>query len=146
LEAAELGKIKTVYYECLQTNLDTNLKYLTDLIKDETGKEFISFDSFQKLFDYLGSTGDKYCIIIDEYCYLKMQNRKDSNYVDSLFQTIIDRMPANVKLILCGSYISIMRELLERGRKLNFMPFSAVFRTSTITSTRISRSPTTLRI
>lgn len=32
----------------------------------------------------MGSTVDKYCMIIGENSYLKMQNRKEINYVDYL--------------------------------------------------------------
>ena len=42
----------------------------------------------------------------------KLKQTKKQNEVDSYMQAVIDRLPPNVKLILCGSYITIMKELL----------------------------------
>ena len=62
-------------------------------------------------------------MIIDEYQYLKQAGRQ--NEVDSIMQAVIDKLPQNVKLILCGSYISIMKELLRESNPL-FGRFSLI--------------------
>ena len=40
-------------------------------------------------------------------------------------QAVIDKLPENVKLILCGSYITAMKELLEESNPL-FGRFSLI--------------------
>ena len=40
-------------------------------------------------------------------------------------QAVIDRLPENVKLILCGSYITVMKELLAEDNPL-FGRFSLI--------------------
>lgn len=40
-------------------------------------------------------------------------------------QAVIDKLPENVKLVLCGSYITVMKELLEEGNPL-FGRFSLI--------------------
>lgn len=67
--------------------------------------------------------GEKFLLIIDEYPYLKETKKK--NEVDSYMQAVIDQLPENVKLILCGSYITIMKELLMGDNPL-FGRFSLI--------------------
>ena len=66
--------------------------------------------------DFLKTQDKKILLIIDEYSYLK-QTRKQYE-VDSIMQGVIDHLPSNVKLILCGSYITMMKELLTESDPL----------------------------
>lgn len=70
----------------------------------------ISFNSFEKLFDYVGRQAEKERIIffIDEYPYLA----KQCPYIQSVLQKIIDTKWNTGKLffILCGSLVSFMKE------------------------------------
>lgn len=76
----------------------------------------ISFKSIFDMMNYLGSTGRNILLIIDEYPYLKESGKK--NEIDSYMQRVIDDLPSNVKLVLCGSYITIMKELLQEENPL----------------------------
>ena len=76
----------------------------------------IRFETIFDLMSYLGSLDQPILLILDEYSYLK-QTRKQ-NEVDSYLQNVIDHMASNTKLILCGSYITMMKELLEEGNPL----------------------------
>ena len=75
------------------------------------------------MMDYLGMIDKKVLLIIDEYPYLKQTKKK--NEVDSYMQAVIEKLPENVKLILCGSYIAMMKELLEEENPL-FGRFSLI--------------------
>ncbi len=75
------------------------------------------------MMDYLKALDKKILLIIDEYPYLKQSGKK--NEVDSYMQAVVDRLPENVKLILCGSYITIMKELLSEDNPL-FGRFSLI--------------------
>lgn len=70
----------------------------------------ISFNSFEKLFEYVGKRAEKERIIffIDEYPYLA----KKCPYIQSVLQKIIDTQWKKGKLffILCGSFVSFMKE------------------------------------
>ena len=76
----------------------------------------IQFQSIFDLMDFLKTQDKKILLIIDEYSYLK-QTRKQYE-VDSVMQGVIDNLPSNVKLILCGSYITMMKELLMESDPL----------------------------
>lgn len=67
---------------------------------------------------------------IAEYQYLK-ESLKDLE-ADSLMQAAIDNMGENIKIVLCGSYISIMKELLQEQNPL-FERFTKILYVETIT-------------
>ena len=70
----------------------------------------ISFNSFEKLFDYIGRQAEKERLIffIDEYPYLA----KQCPYIQSVLQKVIDTkwQTGNLFFILCGSLVSFMKE------------------------------------
>lgn len=111
-----------LYYECLQTSLEDNLRQMEQKLKKLLHNKFLHFSDFGELFDYLGTLPQKVIVAVDEYSYLKEGVEKQ---VDSLFQRIIDTMHNNITLILLGSYVSVMKELLEKENPL-FGRFSLV--------------------
>ncbi len=70
----------------------------------------ISFNSFDKLFEYIGKQAEKERIIffIDEYPYLA----KQCPYIQSVLQKIMDTKWKNGNLffIICGSLVSFMKD------------------------------------
>ena len=93
----------------------------------------ISFNSFEKLFDFVGKQSDKERIIffIDEYPYLA----KQCPYIQSVLQKVIDTkwQRGNLFLILCGSLVSFMKEEVltesaplhgRSGLELKLRPFN----------------------
>lgn len=63
---------RCIYFECIQGSVTENLTsfklVLTKLINIPS---YISFISFEQVFDYINSLNEKYTIIFDEYPYLK---------------------------------------------------------------------------
>lgn len=114
---------RIVYYECLNASLEENLLYFEARIRTGFNNRFLHFESFDDAFQFLDSVGEKIIVVLDEYSYLKANREK--NYVDSLFQRIIDRMSSNIRLVLLGSFVGVMRELLEEENPL-FGRFSLV--------------------
>ena len=108
---------------CVASTFEGNLELIYRSVSKALGLPPIHFDSLSALMDFLAKQEKKILFIIDEYPYLKQS--KKQNEVDSYMQTIIDRLPANVKLVLCGSYITIMKELLSEGNPL-FGRFSLI--------------------
>jgi AAA+ ATPase superfamily predicted ATPase len=81
---------------------------LTALAPDMLGD--ISFNSFEKLFDFIGRQAERERIVffIDEYPYLA----KQCPYIQSVLQKTIDTRwnTGNLFFILCGSLVSFMKE------------------------------------
>lgn len=83
----------------------------------------INFNSILVLFEFLNTRPEKILFIIDEYQYLK--DSLPARLMDSYMQIAIDHLNDNIKLVLCGSYITIMRELMEEENPL-FGRFSRI--------------------
>lgn len=86
---------RTIYYECRQTTTENNTKNLSEVIAE-------AFDMPP--------------LAIDEYPYL----RDVVKGMDSILQVLLDeyRDRSHLSLILCGSYVEVMKSLLERDNPL----------------------------
>ena len=122
-EAAKSFNGIVINHLCVASTFEGNLELIYQSVSRALSLPYIRFDSLFTLMDYLKTLDKKILLIIDEYPYLKQSQKK--NEVDSYMQTVIDRLPENVKLILCGSYITIMKELLAEDNPL-FGRFSLI--------------------
>ena len=117
LQALKSSRDVTVYYECLRAPLKENIAGLVSaLVNAGVLPVQMAFESFQDLFAYINTLNGTFNIVIDEYPYLKKYEK--SNYVDSVFQSVIDNHISNVRLFISGSHISMMKELLNEGNAL----------------------------
>ena len=108
---------KCIYFECIQDTMKENLaSFKLVLTKSINVPSYVSFDSFEQVFDYINGLNKKYTIVFDEYPYLKKINKSET--VDSIFQKIFDNYCTNLNVIICGSHISMMSELLTEGNPL----------------------------
>ena len=125
LEAVKNCKCKVLYYECILASIEENLRNIEQKIKDLFNNQYLRFENFTDIFKFLGSINEKIVVIIDEYSYLKSVT--SNNYIDSMFQSIIDQMSDNISIIMLGSYVGIMKELLDKENPL-FGRFSAIIK------------------
>jgi hypothetical protein len=112
-----------INHMCVSSTFEGNLELIYRSVSESLSLPYMQFDSLFAMMDYLRTLDKKILLIIDEYPYLKQTKKK--NEVDSYMQVVIDRLPENVKLILCGSYITIMKELLTESNPL-FGRFSLI--------------------
>ncbi len=117
LESLKTDPNKTIYYECLKAPIKDNIDGLISmLVREKVLPVPMSFDNFIDLFAYLNTLPETFNIVIDEYPYLKEFTKP--KMIDSMFQNIIDNHIANIRLFISGSYISIMKDMLEEGNAL----------------------------
>ena len=111
-------EIPQLVYECKQTTELNNVESLSTLISEEFHLPRLGFGSMEALLDYLfrRAEKEKMVLVLDEYPYL----RETSAGIDSILQSLIDRYRevSSLKLILCGSYVEIMKSLLDRENPL----------------------------
>ena len=115
-EAAKKFDGVVVNHMCVTSTFEGNMELIYQSVSEALGLSNIRFGSLSEMMDYLGMIDKKVLLIIDEYPYLKQTKKK--NEVDSYMQAVIEKLPENVKLILCGSYIAMMKELLEEENPL----------------------------
>ena len=117
-----------VYYECIRGSLRDNLDgFVRELVRTGILPVFLSFEDFGDAFAYLNTLPFEIVAVIDEYPYLK--SLANAQTVDSLFQSVIDNRLKNVSLILSGSHIGMMKDMLAEGNAL-YGRFHTVIRLS----------------
>lgn len=122
-QAAKTFSGVVINHLCVSSTFEGNLELLCRSVSQALSLPLIRFATIFDLMGFLGKQSNKILLIIDEYPYLKQS--KKQNEVDSYMQMVIDRLPSNVKLILCGSYITVMKELLTESNPL-FGRFSLI--------------------
>ena len=106
-------KEKVIYYEAKQTTEQNNVDSITELICEVLNVDYIHFNSLEESLEYLFkfSIKNKLILIVDEYSYLT----KITKGIDSVIQHLIDKYKneSNMKFIISGSQIDMMKDLLE---------------------------------
>lgn len=107
-----------VVIEQLFTNstLSGNIALFGNTVCEALNLPPVQFQTLNDIFEFLKSQKRDILVVMDEYQYLKQSGKK--NEVDSFLQDIVDHLTPQVKVVLCGSYITIMKELLERENPL----------------------------
>ena len=106
-----------LYYECKQTTEKNNIESILELLKDIFPVPNIQFNSFEDLLKYINSLcpEKQLILVLDEYPYLQ----EVIQGLDSILQTIIDNNKnSKLKIIICGSYIDVMKKMLSEDNPL----------------------------
>jgi len=106
----------TVYHTCARTTLQGGIQLMCRSVSQALGLPDFMVSTIPDLFQLLRARAEQILFVVDEYQYLKEAGAKGE--VDSLMQIVIDNLPPNVKLVLCGSYVTVMRELLDEDNPL----------------------------
>ncbi len=117
-EAAKSFDGVVINYLSLVAPFKINLEALSTLVLSSFGDDGgYSFSSLDSLIKYLRNKNERILLVIDEYQYFK-KGTSEFN-LDSAFQRAIDtELGDNLKLVISGSYISMMLELLEGDNPL----------------------------
>lgn len=101
-----------IYYECKQTAELSNVNSLAELVSETFGYPPLSFSNMEACLNYLfqAAQEEELILVLDEYPYL----RETVRGMDSILQSLIDRHKdrSRLKLILCGSFVEVMKSLL----------------------------------
>lgn len=123
-EASKSFKGTVVNHLCVKSTFEGNLVHLSRSVCNALDLPLVEFRSLLDVFDFLKKQKESILLVLDEYQYLK--ESLSDGAVDSYMQIVVDSLPANVKLVFCGSYIAIMKELLKESNPL-FGRFTHIF-------------------
>lgn len=118
-EALKSFQGPVLFYQCLNTKVESeNVKGLLDVARLFFPNLLLSEKStFQEILKALFILGEQtpMVLVLDEYPYLR-----DGDRTDSMIQSLIDsyQKTSSLKLILCGSYVGIMREVVDESHPL----------------------------
>lgn len=111
-------EVLSIYYECKQTTERNNVDSLADLIGEAFHFPKPFFSDIEDLLNFMFEKAKEkpLVLVFDEYPYL----RENVKGLDSIFQSVIDKYKdtSRMKLILCGSYVDTMKELLANQNPL----------------------------
>ena len=108
---------KFISFECLKSSLQNNQRALERTLFDEgIFSTEMTFKDLFSLFSYLNNLKTRIILLIDEYPYLYYKN--DKNDVDSLFQGIFEQASNNLNIVLSGSHIGMMKDLMKQVNPL----------------------------
>lgn len=117
-QALSKGGVKSLYYECKQVAQESNVEGLSSILSETMDLPKLGFSDIESLLDYIFelSSKEKLVLVLDEYPYL----RESVKGMDSILQSVIDkhRKTAKITLIILGSYVEVMRSLLEHANPL----------------------------
>ena len=109
---------RAIYYECRQTTAENNTRNLSEVIAEAFKMPPLAFSDVEAALRFVfdRATGEKIVLAIDEHPYL----RDVVKGMDSILQVLLDeyRDRSHLSLILCGSYVEVMRSLMERDNPL----------------------------
>lgn len=109
---------KSIYYECKQVAQDSNVRGLSDILSETFDLPTLGYNDMEALLKYVFelSKKEKIVLVLDEYPYL----RDSVKGMDSILQSLIDlyRDHSKLTLIILGSYVDIMKSLLEHSNPL----------------------------
>ena len=126
-KALENCQHQTVYYECSKAQCKIILTaFVRELARVKMLPVPLNFSTLQDVFIYLNALPKKIVVVIDEYPYLKKAT--DSATVDSIFQNIIDNRLSNIELVLSGSHIGMMKDLLQGKRNALYGRFAVTIK------------------
>lgn len=111
-------EIPAVYYECRQVSEESNAEAIGKVLSETFSLPVLGYKRVDEILEYIFglSEKNKMILIIDEYPYL----RATVEGMDSILQALIDRYrdTSRMTLILLGSYVDVMKSLLEKNNPL----------------------------
>ena len=117
-QALQRTRARSIYYECKQVAEASNVQSLGDIVSETLNLPKLGYSKIEELLDYIFklSVEEKLILVIDEYPYL----RENIKGMDSILQALIDKYKDDAKLtlVILGSYVDIMRSLLEHSSPL----------------------------
>ena len=117
-QAIKVSGVKSIYYECKQVAEASNVRSICEIVSETFGLPKLGYTSIEDILDYVFSLSkdENIIFVLDEYPYL----RESVKGLDSIIQSLADRYrdDTKMKLIILGSYVEIMKSLLEKSNPL----------------------------
>lgn len=117
-QAIKNSNDKIIYYECKQVAEESNVFGVSEVLEEAFELPKLGFNDMESLLKYIFelSVKEKMILVLDEYPYL----RESVRGMDSILQALVDKYKdtAKLTLIILGSYVDVMRSLLEHSNPL----------------------------
>ncbi len=106
-----------VNMEAMKVTFEKNMELFSLAVAEASGIGYLKYiNDFYEILKILDSQNRNVVIFLDEYQLLK-QGYDGGNF-DSFIQIALDNLSDRITIILCGSYISVMRDLTSYSSPL----------------------------
>ena len=105
-----------IRFTAVPDELTQNAVRFSSSVGESIGIPGLRIPDFESVLKYIASFKDEVVLEIDEYQDLR--KRTDGEVVDAYFRDFIDYAPDNIKIIISGSAIRVMKSLLEKDNPL----------------------------
>lgn len=117
-QAIKRNNVKSFYYECKQVSEVGNATGLGEIVSEIMELPKLGYSDIEAVLKYIFelSVKENIILVLDEYPYL----RENIKGMDSILQSLVDKYKDTSKLtlIILGSYVEVMRSLLEHSNPL----------------------------
>lgn len=117
-QAIKRNDVKSFYYECKQVSEAGNAAGIGEIVSEIMELPKLGFSDIEAVLKYIFelSVKEKIILVLDEYPYL----RENIKGMDSILQSLVDKYKdtSKITLIILGSYVEVMRSLLEHSNPL----------------------------
>ena len=115
-----------IFFTAAPDEIKENIAALSRLTGEMLGEAWMNFQSPKDYFQYLGKREERIVLVIDEYQDFRGKNKSDALVLDAALRDFIDCKKSNIKLIISGSAIRVLENILEDNTNPLFMRFTKV--------------------
>ncbi len=115
-EALKSTSCKVISFTAVPDELSENARRLSKATGDEIGLKNLQITDFEALLGFISSLTEQIVLVIDEYQDLRKKAKGE--VIDAYFRDFIDKATDNIKVIISGSAIRVMKDLLQNDNPL----------------------------
>ena len=126
LEALKEHDEKKIVFTTIPDEIKGNMAALSRLSGEILDEPWMNFQTPADYFRYLGKRDDNIILVIDEYQDFRGYSKDAALIVDAALRDFIDYKKSNIKLIISGSAIRVLENILEDNTNPLFMRFTTI--------------------
>lgn len=115
-----------IVYTAIPDEIEKNTLNLSKLTGSILEEPWMNFSNLQDYLTYISKRKEEIVLVFDEYQDIRGKDEKQASIIDACLRDFIDYKKDNIKLIISGSAIRILQNLLRDNTNPLFWRFSCV--------------------
>lgn len=115
-----------IVFTATPDEISGNMRNLSLVTSEALNEPWIEFSDPRKYFHYLSERNENITLVIDEYQDFRGNNKAEAVLVDALIRDFIDYSKDNINVIISGSAVRVLENLIIDNSNPLFMRFSSI--------------------
>lgn len=115
-----------IVFTATPDEISGNMRNLSLVTSEALNEPWIEFSDPRKYFHYLSKRDENITLVIDEYQDFRGNNKAEAVLVDALIRDFIDYSKDNINVIISGSAVRVLENLIIDNSNPLFMRFSSI--------------------